>query len=148
MKLSFERKLQLKGSIALDGGQEGDGDHLHVVEDKLVEVHAIASTITTATTISLKSLKLSSGFYGKTDTEWNHLCSDLDDKNVAVVDVGEVVSNLQRKTIKSVTIKDLEIGKQRNQSKILTFSSETMRGICCSLISAWEQKSVDGYQKI
>ena len=68
LKLSFERNLQLKGSVALDGGQEGDGDHLHVVEDKLVEVHAIASTITTATTISLKSLKLSSGFYGKTDT--------------------------------------------------------------------------------
>ena len=69
MKFSFERKLQLKGSVALDGGQEGDGGHLHVVEDELVEVDAIASTITTATTISLKSLKLSSGFYGKTDTE-------------------------------------------------------------------------------
>ena len=54
MKSSFERKLQLKGSVALDGGQEGDGGHLHVVEDELVEVHAIASTITTATTISLK----------------------------------------------------------------------------------------------
>ena len=55
MKLSFKRKLQLKGSVALDGGQEGDGGHLHVVEDKLVEVHAIASTITTATTTPLKS---------------------------------------------------------------------------------------------
>ena len=69
MKFSFERKLQLKGSVAFDGGQEGDGGHLHVVEDKLVEVHAIASTITTATTISLKSLKSSSGFYGKTESE-------------------------------------------------------------------------------
>ena len=55
LKFSFERKLQLKGSVALDGGQEGDGDHLHVVEDELVEVHAIASTITTATTTPLKS---------------------------------------------------------------------------------------------
>ena len=67
---------------------------------------------------------------------------------MAVVDVGEVVSNLQGKTIKSVTIKDLEIGKRRNQSKILTFSSETMRGIRCSLISAWEQKTDNGYHKI
>ena len=57
MKLSFERKLQLKGSVALDGGQEGDGGHLHVVEDELVKVDAIASTITTATTTPLKSLK-------------------------------------------------------------------------------------------
>ena len=32
--------------------------------------------------------------------------------------------------------------------KILTFSSETMRGICCSLISAWEQRTDDGYHKI
>ena len=55
MKLSFERKFQLKGSVALDGGQEGDGGHLHVVEDELVEVDAIASTITTATTTPLKS---------------------------------------------------------------------------------------------
>ena len=54
LKLSFKRKLQLKGSVALDGGQEGDGGHLHVVEDELVKVDAIASTITTATTISLK----------------------------------------------------------------------------------------------
>ena len=54
LKFSFERKLQLKRSVALDGGQEGDGGHLHVVEDKLVKVDAIASTITTATTISLK----------------------------------------------------------------------------------------------
>ena len=107
LKFSFERKLQLKGSVALDGGQEGDGDPLHVVEDELVEVDAIASTITTATAISLKSLKVSGRFYGKTifltDLEWNHLCSHLDDKNVAVVDVGEVVSNLQGKTIKSLT---------------------------------------------
>ena len=55
LKLSFERKFQLKGSVALDGGQEGDGGHLHVVEDELVEVDAVASTKTTATTISLKS---------------------------------------------------------------------------------------------
>ena len=55
LKFSFKRKLQLKGSVALDGGQEGDGGHLHVVEDKLVEVDAIASTITTTMTVSLKS---------------------------------------------------------------------------------------------
>ena len=39
-----------------------------------------------------------------TDLEWNCLCSHLDDKNVAVVDVGEVVPNLQGKTIESVTL--------------------------------------------
>ena len=55
LKFSFKRKLQLKGSVALDGRQECDGGHLHVVEDELVEVDAIASTITTTTTISLKS---------------------------------------------------------------------------------------------